>query len=536
MTVSAVHAAVRWAALGCVGWLAAACGAQDDVVFQTFALELDSAPVVVREGAGVVEIPIRMTHASSSPISATYSIVKLEAQNDCQLPDFTAASGIAAWAPGATETRVEVYIGDDQLAETDEPFQILLDNVTGAVAPNPLGVVVAIQDDDRTGIVDARTEFGVEPGRADDQAAALQTALNRAGSMGRGVVLMAPGEYQISRVSLVPGTTLSARGVRWHRPPMSPSDTITLRASYTGAVDSPPTLVEGLFIDGHRDEQGPYQDEEQQEAHLTRWEATPDQPGRLRVTLEDLGTRAATASSVYVGPGADVDVCRLSASDVWRDALTLRGGGSALRLRYLDATASVGTTGIWLGGLDPGYQGTHAIDVEVEDARFGTGDVEIDAATGSTVTVRRLSMTQAPFRLRAPDSPVRISDSILVVGVPSDRHNYWAVPHDVEITGTTLIASEQGDDGQEAPEADRTLVAAAVRWGFGSTDPPFPGTHRLLFDRCRFERAQDVDPTDVVYAVANPTVGGTVLVRSSSLGAGVGGWFAPGCKDCQMEP
>src|SRR5204863_1531831 len=145
---------------------------------------------------------------------------------------------------------------------------------------------------------------------------------------------------------------------------------------------------------------------------------------------------AAAARARWLGTGTDAAVCRLTASDVWRDAVTLRGGGSTLRLRYLDATASAGTTGIWLGGSDPGYQGTHATDVEVEDARFGTGDVEIEAYTGSTITVRRLSMTQAPFRLRAPDSPVRISDSVLVVGIPSDRHDYWAVPHDVQITGT----------------------------------------------------------------------------------------------------
>jgi hypothetical protein len=535
MMVSDVRVVLRRAMLGSVGMIACACGSQDDVVFQTFEFELDAAPVVVREGAGVVEIPVRLVRAPTRPISATYRVLKLDAQNDCQVPDFTAASGSVTWAPGTAEARVEVYIGDDELAEIDERFQIVLEDVSGAVVERPPAVTVVIQDDDRTSIVDARAEFGVEPGAASDQAALLQAAMNRAGTSGRGVVLLAPGEYTISSVSIVPGTTLSARGVRWHRPPSSPSNTITLRASHTGALDSPPTLVEGLFIDGHRDEQGPQADTER-EAHLTRWEATPDQPGRLRATIEDMGARDATASAIYVGTGAQVSVCRLSASDVRRDAITLRGGGSSLRLRYLDATATLATTGLWLGAFDAGYQGTYVIDVEVEDARFGTGDVEIDAAPGSTVTVRRLSMTQAPFRLRAPDSTIRISDSVLVVGVPSERHNYWAIPHDVEISGTTLIAAEQGDDGEELPDADRQVFAASVRWGYGTLDPPAPGTHRLLFDRCRFEKAADVEATDTVYAVANPTAGGTVLVRSSSFAGDVAGWFAPGCKDCQIEP
>jgi hypothetical protein len=536
MTLSVASPAGRRATIGALGLLACACGSQDDLVFQVFAFQLESEPVVVHEGAGVVEIPLRLTHPSSRAISATYQAVKLEAQDDCQVPDFTAATGTVQWAPGTTEASVLVYIVDDQLAETDERFEILLENVTGASTVSPVAQVVVILDDDRSGIVDARAEFGVEPGRPGDQAAALQAAMNRAGAMGRGVVLMAPGDYQISRLSLVPGTTLSARGVRWHRLPMSPSDTVTLHSLYTGAADSAPTLVEGLFIDGDRDEQGPFRNNELQDAHLMRVEASSDQPGRIHATFEDVSMSESTASAVWIGPNSDVAVCHITAHDMWRDALTLRGGRSSLRLRDLDATASDGTTGIWLGALDVGYQGAETIDAEVEDARFGTGDVEMVLSGGSSVTVRRLSMTQAPFRLVAPDSTVRISDSVLAVGIPSDRHNYWAVPHDVEITGTTLIASAQDENGQEVPGTDRTLVAASVRWGLAPTDPPLPGTHRLHFDQCRFEKAKDVGPTDTVYAVANPTVGGTVLVTSGSLGAGVAGWFAPGCKDCQMEP
>ena len=61
------------------------------------------------------------------------------------------------------------------------------------------------------------------------------------------------------------------------------------------------------------------------------------------------------------------------------------------------------------------------------------------------------------------------------------------------------------------------------------------GVH-LLFDRCRFDEAQDVDAGDTVYAVANPSPGGTVIVRASTRGAGLADWFAPGCGDCRLEP
>lgn len=56
-----------------------------------------------------------------------------------------------------------------------------------------------------------------------------------------------------------------------------------------------------------------------------------------------------------------------------------------------------------------------------------------------------------------------------------------------------------------------------------------------VFDHCRFERAADVEATDVVYAIDSPIAGGTVLLRSPTLGVGLRDFFAPGCQGCQLE-
>src|SRR6185503_12365627 len=135
----------------------------------------------------------------------------------------------------------------------------------------------------------------------------------------------------------------------------------------------------------------------------------------------------------------DVTVCGLSASELWRDALTLNGGATRLRVRNLDATATQGT-GLWLGAHAPGFGGSYRIDVEAEDLSVAAGDVEIEVTDSSQVSVRRLTMTEAPLRLDAPGGTLRIEDSVLVLGQPQVR-SPWALAHDVELTRTTLIAA-----------------------------------------------------------------------------------------------
>jgi hypothetical protein len=506
------------------------CGPQDDLVFRVHTFELVDDSLSVREGAGATSVTLRLAAPANRAISASYQVEKLEAQDDCQVPDFELASGRITWRAGETDADIELYVGDDDLAETDERLQITLAADAGD-APRlaPDSALVVIRDDDRSGIVDARADYGVEPGQSDDQAPSLQAALDRAAALGRGLVLLAPGDYQISHLSIAPGTTLSGRGARLHRPPMSPADTVAIDLAYAGAADSAATLIEGLAFDGQRDLQGPYQNSELVDTHFVKIAGSSEEPGRVRATIEGLTASDGAASAVFVGPSAEVDACHLAASNMWRDAFTLRGGGSSVRLRALDAVASDGTTGIWLGGNPAGYQGTRRIDAEVEDARLGTGDVEIEALDG---VLRRLSMTEAPLRLLAPASTVRIIDSVLVSGVPSAVHNFWDSPDDVEVTGTTLIASESSDDSVSLTEQDRGLAAATVRFSYA----PASAASHLLFDHCRFERAADVEDTDMVYGIDSPALGGAVEIRASTLGAGVRDWFAPGCQNCGVEP
>jgi hypothetical protein len=509
---------------GALALVASSCAPLTDEVFAPSGLA-SSAPVVFDERAGVVEIALRLAQPREQSFSLAYRLVGVDAQDDCQQPDFGAADGRVEWGAGALEAQVRVWIADDDVAERDERFEVQLetDDSTGTTLVGHVPVVIA--DDDRSALLDAR-EFGVLPGADSDQSAALQTALDRAAELGRGVLVMAPGDYEISSVSLSAGTTLSAYGARWHRPALSAPDIVSLRQGHEGAEPSQRTLVEGLTIDGRREEQGPYRDHERQNAHLVALEGDSEQGGALRTSFERLALVSGTGSGLFIGPDSEVTVCRLDASELWRDALTLNGGGTVLRVRDLDATATQGT-GLWLAAHAPGFGNSYRIDVEAEDLSVGAGDIEIEVSDSSQVILRRLTMTEPPFRLDARGGIVRITDSVLALGPASERSS-WAVVHDVEITRTTLAASAEATNA--AKPADFSAISVTSQTF--SPGPPSSGSGHLTFSDCRFELAGDVTAGTAVYAIENADTDAAIGVASSQLGAGFTDWFAPQCRGC----
>jgi hypothetical protein len=529
------------AGLGCValGGIALGCSAIDDVVFESASLGIDVAEVVVREGAGVVEIPLRLREARDRTLTASYRVRAVEAQDICQTPDFLSAEGTVTWPPGSREATIELWIGDDDLAELDERLAIVIEHPEGAALPTPVEVPLTILDDDRGGLVEA-SSFGFIPGGRGDQSASLRAALDSASKVGRGVVVVASGDYDVLSVTIPTGVTLSGRGARLLLPPGAPEQNVMLSAHFSGSSDSAPALIEGLTLDGRRDVQGDYRAGAGKNAHLIALDGGAAEPGRLRAVVEQVTLQSATGSGVFLGPQVHAELCAIRGDDLFRDVVTLRGGGAIVDVRELDASASEGTTGLWFSGDPEGYGGVRTIDVRLHGARLATGDLEIEAYGGSQIDIQRLSMTRGPFRLLAPNASVRISDSILQAGIPSSAHNFWGTPHDVEVTRSTLVASETDDEGAPAPAENRTFAAVSVRWDaandpLGPTrvaDPP----HRLTFDHCAFQAGSELDANDAVYAIESPSAGGAVLVMTPTLGANLRGALLPPCAGCVLTP
>lgn len=515
------------------------CKPLEDPVFELKRLDLPAVPLRVPEGAGLVSIPVNLTHPATRALSATYHTVALTAQSDCQVPDFEVTAGRLVWSAGEVAAALQLWIDDDDLAETDEQLKLVFDDPTGALPSEAQEIVVEIADDDRTALIDARASFGVEPNSMLDQGKLLQNALDEAAASGRGVVVLAPGDYEVTSVALRPGTTLSGPLARLHRPARSAMDVKTLVIEHSGDLDSAPTLVEGISIDGQRALQGAYVGYERELANLVAISGDPRTRGRLRLSLEDLSLSAGTGDGIGVGTNVDGRLCHVHGQDLWRDMLSVRGGDTTLRVRDLDANASEGKSGLWFDGGTRGFSGTRHLDIELEDLRLETGDVEIDVSDASRVTIERLVMKQPPFRLAAPGSSVSISDSVIVSGPRVPSNNYWGQFQDIEVRNSTLRVSESAEAGanpvaSEAPEADRELTAVRIEWPAPNAGVEATGT--LLFENCSFDRANDVEASDTLYAVTSRDQGPTIRVIASTLSSAFQDWFAPGCTDCRQDP
>jgi hypothetical protein len=519
--------------------LGVGCEQIDDAVFELDNLDLSGEPWRVLEGAGSISIPIGLSRPAKSQVSFSYHTLDLAAQSDCQVPDFEATAGRLFWPAGERVATLRLWINDDELAETDEQLKLVFDDPTGSLLAASRELVIEIGDDDRTALIDARASFGVEPNIAVDQSDLLQSALDEAATSGRGVVVLAAGDYEITSVTVRPGTTVSGPFARLHRPARSAAETKTLVVEHSGELDSAPTLVEGVSIDGRRDEQGAYVGYERQLANLIAVAGDPKLPGRLHVSLEEVTVSSGTGDGINVGTNVDGRLCHVHGQDLWRDMLSARGGDTKLRVRGLDANASKGKSGLWFDGGTKGFSGTRRLDIELEDLKLETGDVEIDVSDESRVSVERLVMMDAPFRLVAPGSSVKISDSVLMSGVRVPSNNYWGQFQEVEVRNSTLRVSESAEAGtepfaSEPVESDQSLIAVNIEWP--GEDAAGVASGVLLFENCSFDSASDVEPSDTVYAVMSPSQGPTIRVVGSTLSPTFKDWFAPDCADCRLEP
>ncbi len=504
-------------------------------MFRPIRLDFEAQVLRVRENDGVAQLRLQLSAPPPAPVTVAYELRGVEAQSSCPERDFEASAGTLTFATGEVAAAVSVLVTDDELAETDESLVVELGQPEGAVLDGANSVSIIIEDDDRTQLIDA-ADFALAPGVSEDSGLALQAALSAAATGGgRGVVVVAPGDYELLGVDVPAGTTLSGRGAVFHRPALAGPDAVMFRVSHASPSDSAPTLLEGFSVDGRRSEQGKFSKDELQDANLIQVAGDTLSPGRARITLQGLTLNSATGDGIALRDDVDANVCDIHGDDLWRELLSVHGGNIRVVATGLRGSASEGTTGIWFGAAETGYAGSSLIDVELDDVILDSGDLEIVLSGGSRFTARRLIMNQAPFRLVAPDSTVRISDSVLMTGIPSLKRNYFHLPHDVEIRDSVIVLSERADELNATEEADRSLVFAEVNFASEPEQQAAPGVHRLLFDGCQFLVAPDVEPADNV-SVVMAQAGGSVLVRGSSFGPGVGAWFAEPCSGCKLEP
>ncbi|HEX8830638.1 MAG TPA: glycosyl hydrolase family 28-related protein, partial [Longimicrobium sp.] len=160
--------------------------------------------------------------------------------------------------------------------------------------------------------------FGAVGNGIADDTVAIQAAVNAAAA-GRGVVVIPPGTYLVTTITVPAGITIEGYGATLRRPANQGKWVRTLNVpetgGYSGDADSPLLTIRGLTIDGNSANQGPYRNYELEQAHLIFLSADPTKAGRLRVALEDLVLRNCVADGVSVYRNVDLQMVNCRADD-----------------------------------------------------------------------------------------------------------------------------------------------------------------------------------------------------------------------------
>ncbi len=99
---------------------------------------------VVDENAQTANFFVTLSRPSTSTVTVTYATANDTAQAGS---DYTARAGTLSFAPGEVAKTVSFDIIDDNLAETDESFQLLLGNPGGATIADGIGAAMISRSD-----------------------------------------------------------------------------------------------------------------------------------------------------------------------------------------------------------------------------------------------------------------------------------------------------------------------------------------------------------------------------------------------------
>ncbi len=108
-------------------------------------VSLSSASASVSEGAGPVDLTVRLDTAATSAVTVDYATSDGSAKAG---PDYTSASGTLTFAAGVTRKTVSVTLKDDSIDEPSEGFTLRLSRPSGATLGRRSAATVTIQDND----------------------------------------------------------------------------------------------------------------------------------------------------------------------------------------------------------------------------------------------------------------------------------------------------------------------------------------------------------------------------------------------------
>ncbi|MCC9640859.1 DUF4347 domain-containing protein [Rhodopirellula sp. JC740] len=369
-------------------------------------ISLATSNISIDEDAGTAEIRVVRTGGSDGVVTVDYDTFAGTATDGT---DYTGQTGTLTFADGVTEQSILITIADDDAVETDETFNVTIDNVQGGELLAPRTATVAIIDNDV-----------VLPNFADFSDVS-------------GLTLNGSATVQSDTLELTPSTTNLAGSAFFNTAVNLTSDG-SFRSSFAfQALGSEGTSgADGLTFTLHNDPRGAA--------------ALGASGGSLG--LDGITPAVAVEFDTYRNPGEindnHISILTNSVSNSLRSAIPdLDLNNGSIRYAWVDYNGSSDVLAVYLSDTD--VQPTEALLKTTIDLTNVIGDsalVGFTAGTGGKTNSHRINqwtLDQTPPPL---DPPIVGGDEVIGVTVASQFNRPTAI--EWLPNGTMLVAQQDG--------------------------------------------------------------------------------------------
>lgn len=178
------------------------------------------------------------------------------------------------------------------------------------------------------------------------------TAINNAAAVGSAFLVFPTGTTTMaSSVNPTAGQTWSGYGATLKMIASQPNFTRLVSIAYTGASDSNQTTIEGLTLDGNRDNQGTFTGGALEQSHCLF--AAASGVGKLNLIVRDVTTRNSCGDGIALYTAISAQITNCAGVNCWRQAISVTGGGSTLQVaNYRESGLGRVATVRYSGGID----------------------------------------------------------------------------------------------------------------------------------------------------------------------------------------
>lgn len=291
------------------------------------------------------------------------------------------------------------------------------------------------------------------------------------------------GVYYVYSLDIPVGVKIYGNGAIWKKPELDAAPyNMTVdqmkwarqaSISYTGDIDSPVTVIDGITFDGNCWSMWDTPSYDQEQASLLFAQASSTTAGRLRLRVTNCHFQDNVSDGVHIWTNVIFQASNCSSKDCFRGGLTLTGGNTDATI---DGWVSSTEISEMRDGIDieidaSGYDGSYKINVSLANMILDD-DFDIAVPSESVVTATNITMKGGSWYLYCKGR-LYISNSYLRKLASDNWNALIAGSGELVFTNCTL-------DGGDTLAGVAMPLQVVYETGIATTDSAF------RFNSCRF--------------------------------------------------